>query len=102
MPHVVTDNCQKCRFTECVATCPVACFHADDDMLYIDPVVCIDCGACIPACPVQAIYSIYDMPADKETWIDLNAQRAAALPVITKTQAPLPGAEERKAELGFE
>lgn len=101
MPHVVTDNCQKCRFTECVATCPVACFHADEDMLYIDPKVCVDCGACIPACPVQAIYSVYDMPADKEPWIALNEQRAAALPVITKTQDPLPTAEQRKAELGF-
>lgn len=101
MPHVVTENCQGCRFTECVATCPVACFHADGDMLYIDPIVCIDCAACIPACPVQAIHSSYDMPPDQEHWIQINADRAAALPVITKTEAPQPGAEARKAELGF-
>lgn len=101
MPHVVTDNCQRCRYTECVATCPVACFHADGDMLYIDPVVCIDCAACIPACPVQAIYSSYDMPPEKEHWTQINAERAATLPVISKTQAPLPTAEARKAELGF-
>ncbi len=49
MPHVVTENCQLCRFTECVAVCPVECFHADAERLYIDPAVCIACGACIPA-----------------------------------------------------
>ncbi|MFZ0650053.1 MAG: 4Fe-4S binding protein, partial [Pseudolabrys sp.] len=54
MPHVVTDNCHLCRFTDCVAVCPVECFHSDEERTYIDPDVCIDCGACIPACPVHA------------------------------------------------
>lgn len=70
-------------------------------MLYIDPVVCIDCGACIPVCPVQAIHSSYDMPPDKEQWVQINAERAKTLPVISKTQTPLPTAEARKTELGF-
>ena len=101
MTHVVTDNCQRCRFTECVATCPVSCFHGDAEMLYIDPVACIDCGACIPACPVQAIYSCYDMPPDKEEWTDINAERAPKLPVVNKKQEPLPTADARRAELGL-
>ena len=54
MTTIVTDNCQKCRFTDCVTVCPVECFHYDDEMLYIDPDVCIDCSACIPECPVEA------------------------------------------------
>jgi ferredoxin len=44
MTYVVTDNCQRCRFTDCVTVCPVACFHGDEAMLYIDNEVCIDCG----------------------------------------------------------
>ena len=55
MPYVVTDYCQKCRFSDCVSVCPVDCFHGDDEMLYIDPNACIDCGACEPECPVEAI-----------------------------------------------
>ncbi len=101
MTHVVTDHCQQCRYTECVSTCPVACFHADGEMLYIDPIVCIDCGACIPACPVQAIYSIYDMPPEMEPWVAINAERSARLPVIKQTEAPLPTADDKRAALGL-
>ena len=46
MTTVVTDNCRGCRFTDCVAVCPVEAFHMDDEMLYINPDVCIDCSAC--------------------------------------------------------
>ncbi len=56
MPHVVTDHCTACRYTECVALCPVDCFHAADDRLYIDPDACIDCGLCVAACPYNAIW----------------------------------------------
>ncbi|WP_029889951.1 indolepyruvate ferredoxin oxidoreductase subunit alpha [Polycyclovorans algicola] len=101
MTHVVTDNCQRCRFTECVATCPVACFRGDDEMLYIDPDTCIDCGACVPACPVQAIQEAFDLPPDQEHWIARNAQQAGRLPVVRQTGTPLPTAEARRAELGF-
>ena len=62
MTYVVTDNCQKCRFTDCVTVCPVDCFHADAEMLYIDPDECIDCGACVPACPVEAIFALDEVP----------------------------------------
>ena len=56
MTFVVTSNCHGCRYTDCVLVCPVDCFHGDQDMLYIDPDVCIDCGACEPECPNTAIY----------------------------------------------
>lgn len=101
MTTVVTDNCQRSRFTDCVTVCPVACFHGDEEMLYIDPEVCIDCGACIPMCPVQAIYED-PIPEDKQRWIAINRERAPRLPVIRKKQDPYPGAEERKKQLGFE
>jgi ferredoxin len=101
MTTVVTDNCRLCRFTDCVTVCPVNCFHGDDEMLYIDPEVCIDCGACIPECPVQAIFEEPDLPEDKAEWIAINAEKSPLLPVIDEKQEPLPTAEKRKAELGF-
>lgn len=101
MPFVVTENCDACRYTECVQVCPVACFHADESMLYIDPDLCVDCGACAPRCPVKAIYDIDDLPDALAHWADINAQRAPALPVISKKQAPLASAAARRATLGY-
>jgi ferredoxin len=101
MPHVVTDNCHLCRFTDCVAVCPVECFHSDEERTYIDPDVCIDCGACIPACPVHAIYETIDMPDDQHRWVAINAERSHVLPVVYAKQDPLPTAAARRAELGY-
>lgn len=101
MAYVVTDNCMDCRFTDCVAVCPVECFHGDEKMLYIDPDECIDCGACEPECPVNAIYEDGQVPADKKSWIQVNAERASGLPVIADKQEPLPTAEAKKASLGL-
>ena len=101
MPYIVTDNCNGCRFTDCVEVCPVDCFHSDEKMLYIDPDECIDCGACEPECPVQAIFEETSVPSEKEEWIQINADKAADLPVITEKQEPLSTASDRKAELGF-
>ncbi|TMH78276.1 MAG: ferredoxin family protein [Betaproteobacteria bacterium] len=101
MTTIVTDNCDGCRFTDCVTVCPVACFHGDEKMLYIDNDVCIQCSACIPLCPVHAIYADDDIPEDQRHWIEVNAERSRALPAIGEKQESLPGAEERKAALGF-
>ena len=101
MTFVVTDNCKGCRFTDCVAVCPVECFHGDDEMLYIDPEECIDCGACVPECPVEAIYDEAQLPDDKSEWLQINADKAKDLPVVAEKGDPLPGAEARKEELGF-
>jgi ferredoxin len=100
MTTIVTDNCKRCRFTDCVTVCPVSCFHGDEEMLYIDPEECIDCGACIPECPVDAIYED-PIPEDKTDWIEINEERALMFPVIQDKQDPYAGAEQRKAELGF-
>lgn len=99
MPYVVTDLCSGCRFTECVSVCPVECFHIDDAMTYIDPESCIDCGGCVPACPVGAITAAHQLPPDKREWAEINRRRAGETPVITARLAPLPGAEERRRAL---
>lgn len=89
MAHIVTEPCIKCRYTDCVAVCPVDCFHEDAEMLVIDPDVCIDCGACIPECPVQAIYAESDVPEKWKSFTQLNKEKAAGLPSITEKKAPL-------------
>jgi ferredoxin len=101
MTFVVTGNCKGCRFTDCVAVCPVECFHGDDEMLFIDPEECIDCGACVPECPVEAIYDEAQLPEDQGEWLKLNAEKSKQLPVVAEQGEPLPGAEARKEELGF-
>jgi ferredoxin len=101
MTFVVTDNCLRCRYTDCVAVCPVDCFHGDAEMLYIDPDLCIDCGACVPECPVEAIYEEGTLPADLEPWLAVNAEKCRVLPVINQKSEPLGTAEERAKALGF-
>lgn len=101
MAFVVTENCNGCRFTDCVAVCPVDCFHGDDKMLYIDPNECIDCGACVPECPVEAIYDEAQLPDEMSSWKAVNSEKASGLPTVTAKAPALPGAEERKAKLGF-
>jgi ferredoxin len=61
----------------------VDCFHEDQEMLVIDPEVCIDCGACIPECPVQAIYTQDDVPEKWKSFVALNTEKSKNLPVIT-------------------
>jgi ferredoxin len=72
-----------------VTVCPVDCFHEDTEMLVIDPEVCIDCGACVPECPVQAIYVEEDVPAQWKKYIQINAEKSKDLPSITEKKEPL-------------
>lgn len=101
MTHVVTENCDRCRYTECVAVCPVACFHGDQNHLYIDPDACIDCGACVPVCPVKAILDSIDLEPSREQWIEVNRERAKALPVVRDKGEPLPTAAAKRESLGL-
>jgi len=89
MTHVVTEPCIGCKNTVCVTVCPVNCFHEDKDLLVIDPVECIDCGACIPECPTDAIYPAGRVPAKWKSYIKLNADKALILPLITEQIEPL-------------
>lgn len=94
MAYVVTDNCIKCKYTDCVEVCPVDCFHEGPNFLVIDPEECIDCTLCVPECPINAIYAEDDLPEDMIKFIDLNTELAAQWPVITeKKDAPEDAAE---------
>ncbi|MGZ3506120.1 MAG: 4Fe-4S dicluster domain-containing protein [Vulcanimicrobiaceae bacterium] len=76
MAHVITEPCIDTKDRSCVEVCPVDCIHGseEDPMLYIDPEVCIDCGACISACPVEAIYMEADVPGRWAHYVEINAQ----------------------------
>jgi Fe-S-cluster-containing hydrogenase component 2 len=56
-----------------VEVCPVDCIYEASEMLVIHPGECIDCGACIPECPVEAIFAEEDLPAGTERWVAINA-----------------------------
>lgn len=91
MALVVTAPCVGCKYTDCVVVCPCECFYGDDQQLYIDPDTCIDCGACLPECPVEAIFFEADVPAQWAGFVQLNADRVKALkplgpPVTEKVQ----------------
>ena len=81
MPHVVTSPCVDHKYQECVAVCPVEAFRELDTYLVIDPDECIDCGACIPECPVEAIFPDTEVPEGEEAWIDRNAEEAVDAPI---------------------
>ena len=76
MAYVVAEPCVKCKYTDCVDVCPVDCFTEGENFLAINPDECIDCGACIPECPVDAIFADTDVPEGEEAWIDRNAEES--------------------------
>ena len=102
MAHIVTAPCNDCKYTDCCVVCPVECFYQDEMMLYIDPVDCIDCEACVPECPVEAIYAEANTPAQWTSFIQLNSDKAAALKAaggpahITEKQDAKEGPECKK------
>ena len=96
MPFIITDPCIGTKDTACVDVCPVDCIHPRKDepefetatMLYIHPEECIDCGACVPACPVAAIYdSVESTPASQKTLVEANAIfRAGDAATVSKAE----------------
>ncbi len=100
MAYVVCEPCSDCKYTDCVVVCPVDCFYQDDMQLYIDPEECICCGACVPECPVEAIFDESNVQERWTPFIQLNADRVAVLKEnggnITERQEPQEGPGCRK------
>jgi ferredoxin len=97
MAYVVAEPCVKCKYTDCVAECPVDCFYEGVNILVINPDECIDCGACVPVCPTQAIFAEEDLPNKWSGYAAINAKYAPSWPNLAAQQAPMPEAEEYKA-----
>ena len=100
MTFVVTENCIKCKYMDCVEVCPVDCFHEGPNFLVIDPDECIDCTLCEPECPIEAIFSEEELPAGQEQFIQLNAELAKKWPVITEKGEPPADADEGRGVEG--
>lgn len=89
MAMVVTEPCFGCKYTDCVVVCPCDCFHEGESMLYIDPESCIECYACVPECPTQAIFLDSEVPEKWRGYIDLNREMARESPSITEHKPAL-------------
>lgn len=94
MTFVVTENCIKCKYTDCVDVCPVDCFHEGPNFLVIDPDECIDCTLCEPECPAEAIHSEDELPEGQEQFLELNQELSKIWPTITEVKAGLEDADE--------
>ncbi len=84
MTFVVTEQCIRCKYTDCVEVCPVDCFYEGPNFLAINPDECIDCALCEPECPVNAIYSEDDLPEEYKSYLQLNKELSEKWPVITR------------------
>jgi ferredoxin len=78
MAYIVAEPCIKCKYTDCVAVCPVECFYEGVNSLVIHPDECIDCGACEPECPTTAIFEESALPEKWKAFVDVNAVFAGA------------------------
>jgi len=120
MAYIVADPCVKCKYTDCVAVCPVECFYEGENSLVIHPDECIDCGACEPECPTTAIFEESALPDKWKPYVEINAVLSGAKepgaadkegwpegftsavtggdfkvwPVITETKEALPEADD--------
>jgi ferredoxin len=78
MTYVIAEPCVDVKNKSCVDVCPVSCIYIEDETadrtLYINPDECIDCGACEPECPVDAIFELSSLPADWSEYAEVNAQ----------------------------
>ena len=91
MTYVVVELCVDCKYTDCAAVCPVEAFHELPDRLYINADTCIDCDACVPECPVEAIFADTNVPEQYAHWTQINIDEAPNYPVISQKIPALHG-----------
>lgn len=94
MAFIVTENCIRCKYTDCVEVCPVDCFYEGPNFLVINPDECIDCGLCEPECPANAIFEENEVPEDQKVFIALNAELSEKWPNINKWKEAPENAKE--------
>ena len=73
MTYIIAEPCIDIKDLSCVDVCPVDCIHQFDRILVIDPEECIDCGACEPECPVEAIFPEDALPEKWQEFTTINA-----------------------------
>ena len=86
MTYVITENCIKCKYTDCVEVCPVDCFHEGPNFLVINPEECIDCSLCDPECPIDAIVSEEDLTDENRKFLEINERLSKKCPVFSEAK----------------
>ena len=94
MAFVVTEQCIRCKLTDCVEVCPVDCFYEGPNYLVINPDECIDCALCEPECPVNAIMSEDDLSQEQKMFVDLNRELSETWPNITAKKDALADSDQ--------
>src|SRR4051812_44614174 len=89
MAYVVTQHCVDCKYTDCVSVCPVDAFHEGERMVYINPDTCVNCDACVPACPVEAIFSEENLPPKFQQYLQINLEGAQTNKVLNQKREAL-------------
>ncbi len=79
MTYVIAEPCVDTNDKSCIDVCPVDCIHEAERMLVIDAEECIDCGACEPECPVEAIFPADALPKRWQPFVGINAERGLGL-----------------------
>ena len=74
MTYIIAEPCIGTKDTACMTVCPVNCFFDAGDFLVIQPDECIDCGLCVPECPVSAIFPEDEVPDEEQEYIEKNAK----------------------------
>lgn len=92
MTYVVTENCDNCKYTDCVEVCPVEAFHEGPISVFINPETCIDCDVCVAQCPVEAIYPEDQVPAKWKHYTEINKVEFSKYPTLSTKKDPLPTA----------
>jgi NAD-dependent dihydropyrimidine dehydrogenase PreA subunit len=102
MPYVIAEPCIGTKDASCVEVCPVDCIYEADDQYYINPDECIDCSACEPVCPVEAITTEDEVPPEQAAFIAENARFFTS--VLPGRTAPLgaPGGAEALGAIGVD
>ncbi len=81
MAFVVTEDCIRCKYMDCVEVCPIDCFFEGENMLVIHPDECISCGVCVPECSAKAI--LPDDHPENAKWLEHNREFSKKWPRIT-------------------
>jgi NAD-dependent dihydropyrimidine dehydrogenase PreA subunit len=102
MAYVIAQPCIDVTDRSCVEECPVDCIYEGGRKLYIHPVECIDCGACEPVCPVEAISQERRMPADRVPFVADNARFFAEVLPGRSESLGAPGSAQSVGPLGID
>jgi NAD-dependent dihydropyrimidine dehydrogenase PreA subunit len=97
MTYIISGRCIGSMDQSCVEICPVDCIHVVQRMAVIDPAECIDCGACLPECPVEAIFQADTLPTEFEPYRAINAAYAQGADAVDRLVADLVDRDESHA-----